>query len=355
LKHGEYDIRHARPEHRDDIVRVLGHLLDGNHATREAYFRWKYEQNPHADELLGIVALRRGRVAGFRGYAASRWRADDDDPLTVLTPGDTCVHPEHRHKKLSVAMGRLALADYATRYPLLLNLSCTRTSLPGYLRLGFQPVAQKRYLSSYRLTGLAHFLLRAKERRPAAALSIRSDEAAGLVFSRRPRPQEMAELAARQPAPSGRLRLVQDLAWFRWRFADPAGRFVFYFRQRRGTTTGYIALALSPNARRAYIVDHADCDGESCADLLAFCVSERHFDVVSIYEHASESLRAALDRNGFGAGGIVGALEKRVRGNMPLLVRPTNPEPAENDWRVAGRDVRKPESWSIRGICSDST
>ena len=51
----------------------------------------------------------------------------------------------------------------------------------------------------------------------------------------------------------------------------------------------------------------------------------------------------------------MGFLERKIRGNLPLLIRPVTPEPEEKDWFVDGLDMREASNWFIKGICSDST
>ena len=155
------------------MVGLLGQLLGGDKLTNDTYFGWKYEQNPHAEKLLGIVALHEGKVVGFRGYSSARWHTGTGRTMHVLVPGDTCVDAKHRQKGLSVAMGKLAMADYAATYQLFLNLSCTRNSLPGYLRLGFAPLADKVYLSRYGPLGLAWYVMSSKKQLPLTNARIR--------------------------------------------------------------------------------------------------------------------------------------------------------------------------------------
>ena len=59
-----------------------------------------------------------------------------------------------------------------TLSPLLLNLSCTRASLPGYLKLGFAPISEKACLSSYRLAGLFRFLVKSKKQYPISLAGV---------------------------------------------------------------------------------------------------------------------------------------------------------------------------------------
>jgi len=356
LKLQDYRIEHYQPPQRAQVVEVISQLLGGDRTANERYFGWKYEQNPHAEGVMGIVATHRGKVVGFRGYGASLWQSDTGNTLRVLVPGDTCVDIEHRRKGLSVAMGQRAMADFAGGYPLFLNLSCTRNSLPGYLRLGFAPLAEKVYLSRYGLPGLAAYLLSSKKQRPLAAARIRYGQFGDFQVGATPMPEQMASVIERQEPAAGRFQLCQDERYFRWRFSGPTDKFIFYCLSAGGDPVAYLVLSVTPANRRAYVVDHADTDGESAARLLDFVIERRDFSVLSIFSHSiSASLEPALRRAGFHAGGIMGALERRVRGNLPLLVRPVLPGPGEKDWFIEGVDVRHPDNWFIKGICSDST
>jgi hypothetical protein len=356
MKHLDYEIGHYRPELRDGVVRLLGQLRDGDDAANERFFAWKYERNPHAEHPLGIVALHRGRVVGFRGYGPARWHTGQCQPISLLVPGDTCVDANHRQKGLSVAMGQLATADYAAGYRLFLNLSCTRDSLPGYLRLGFAPLADKVYLSRYGSLGLARYLLASKIRRPIRAARIRYGEFGDVTVSAAPLPTPMASVIARQAHAGGRFHLCQEEDFFRWRFAGPSDKFVFYFRRAGDDTVAYLAVAVTAGGHRGYVIDHADSDGESCGRLFEFAAARGDFKVLSVFAHSlGAPLAATLRRNGFHADGIMGALEKRVRGNLPILVRPLRAEPAEADWFIDGQDVREKGNWAIKGVCSDST
>jgi GNAT superfamily N-acetyltransferase len=324
----DYQIERYQPAQRAQVVDIIGHLLGSDRAANERYFAWKYEQNPHADGVMGIVATCRGKVVGFRGYGSSLWQWGAGRTLRVLMPGDTCVDPAHRRKGLSVAMGQLAMTGFSPAYPLFLNLSCTRSSLPGYLRLGFAPLAEKVYLSRYGRPGLAAYLLSSKQRLPLAAAKIRSGQFGSVQVSAVPMPEQMASVVERQEPAAQRFQLCQDESYFRWRFSGPKDKYVFYCLSAGSDPVAYLVLGVTPANRRGYMMDCADTDGESGARLLDFVIQRRDFSVLSVYSHSvGASLEPALRRAGFHVGGILGALERKVRGNMPLLVRPVPPDP----------------------------
>ena len=56
-----YEIIRYRPEFRDQVIELQKHLWSGDTAFNSAYFRWKYETNPYADDIPIYLAVFRPR------------------------------------------------------------------------------------------------------------------------------------------------------------------------------------------------------------------------------------------------------------------------------------------------------
>jgi hypothetical protein len=351
----EADIVHYRPEFKTQVLDLLQTLWGDDPRTNRSYFEWKYEANPYTESPLGIVALQQGRVAGFRGYFAVRFEVPGrNDKILVLCPGDTCVHPECRRQGLSVKMGKLAMREYAGRYASLLNTTCSQDSLPGYLKMGFLPLAGKVYVTQASLLGVARYALSRRQVSPIEAARVRLGSRGKILVSQAPRPEEMSALAAGQGPIEGKIGLVRDATFFRWRFGNPRGKYLFYYRLEDGVAAGYVVLGLSPNNRRGYLLDYAPAGGPAIPEILSTIRSER-FDILSIYGFClDDTLRPVLSRLGLTANSLVRVLEKKLGGELPLLIRPVTESPAEADWFVEGLDMRKIESWSLKPIFSDA-
>jgi GNAT superfamily N-acetyltransferase len=340
-----------------EVAELLAGLNGWPAALNLSYLRWKYEMNPRAPEPLGVEAREGARLVGFRGYFTSQWRIRGrPDRVVVLCPGDTYVLPSHRKKGLSVAMGRTAMESFAGRGRVFLNTSCTLPSLPGYLRMGFAPLASKRFLTKCGVVPLAGYLLTSSRRLPIPDGKISFGRQGDFAVSDCPRPAEMAALAAGAPPGGARIALDCDESFFRWRFSNPLGRYVFYYLMDGESCIGYLVVGLSPNARRAYILDWAPGDSAPVKRLFEFLAGSGHFDLLSILEFSlSADLVTFLRRLGFSAAGPMSRLERWVKGDLPLLVRPSGDASRSESWMLEGLDLRKAESWSIRGICSDAT
>ena len=159
MSNADYRAAPYDSEFKQPVAELLRGLWSDDVAANLAYFKWKYDDNPYTDGPLGIVVVKDGEVAGFRGYFACRFevRGKNED-ISILIPCDTCVSPDHRRQGLSVVMGNLAKELYPEQHPIFLNMTCTHKSLPGYKRLGFLPLKNKVYLNRASMLGTLRFI-----------------------------------------------------------------------------------------------------------------------------------------------------------------------------------------------------
>lgn len=360
---GEFEIVPYRPEFRAEVIDLLRHLWGDDSQANQAYFRWKYEENAWTQSPLAVVALAEGRPVGFRGYFATRFHLPGkSDRIVILCPGDTCVHPDYRQHGLSVAMGKLAMREFAPDYRLFLNLSCNRASLPGYLRMGFLPLADKAYLTWGGLGGLVRYL-RAQHDAPLKAGRTGTGSrgrdlkhsSGRTVASRSPRPEEMAALLAAQTAEEGRLHLFQDEAFYRWRFNNPRKTYRFYYLPGETGLAAFAVVGLSANGRRAYLLDWAGVAAPALREILLAMTAGRQFDLISVYGFAVDRILAeAMTGLGFQVRSLMRNLEKRRAGELPALVRPVQESFGAEDLLVEGLDVRQIANWALKPIASDA-
>jgi len=353
-----YEVGPYRREHLEGVVELMRYLWGDDLTMNASYFNWKYEQNPHSKAPTGIVALSEGELVGFRGFLPTLWRTPAGEQLSLLSPCDTCVHPNHRRRGLSVKMGAAAMEEYRSHYDFFLSLSCSRSSLPGYLRMGFHPLADRDYLMRTSIHGLFGSILpsrgglrrawlnRGKSAIEAAPVKAGEGE---IVATKSPDPEGMARLA-KDPDPRA-ITLLRDESFLAWRYRNPRGSYLFYHLYKGSRLSCYIAMRVARN-RRGEIMDYVGepMDLDSLTD---WSLSEGHFEFLSVWRLSTAGY---LDLSGFRGGRLARFLEARTTGGgpLPLLIRPVKVEPDERDWRVEGLDVRKIENWRIHAISSDA-
>jgi len=357
MKHGEYEIASYRPELKLQALEVLKYLYGKNEDDNADYLTWKHYDNPNTEHPLCIVALHKGKVVGFRGYFATRWKVSHSGKgIIVLCPGDTVVNPNHRRKDLSVAMGKMAMKKYMSKYKVFFNFSAGKNSAPGYMKMGFFPVIDKTYMTKYSRFGLIRTILAKKLTTRTGEDRIDFGKFDHVLVSDSPRPNAMSAVVAEQESKENKLVLVRDEDFFRWRFNNKRNKYVFYYHIKNDVVTGYVVIWIREKEWQGRILDYAENDGTAIETILRYAIKKNHFNALSIFRFSLDHhLERVLKGLGYRVNTLERLLNKKRHGEWPLLVRPVSQDFTENDWFIEGLDIRQVDSWDIKEICSDGS
>jgi hypothetical protein len=161
-------------------------------------------------------------------------------------------------KRLSVQMGRASMKEFHPTYRVLLNMTATAPSVPGYLRMGFVPLQVKSRLTRTSLWRLARALFRS---RGSPLGSVEFGEFDDIAVLPNPLLKEMGRVAMDPSSSETRLIPLQDERFFRWYFRAPRDNHVFYYALEDRRVTGYVVLRLGysghPSAHRT-VRPHTD-------------------------------------------------------------------------------------------------
>ena len=372
----EYEIKPFSQKHLAQVVNLLQILWGGNYDANMSYFNWKYNENPYTKHPCGIVALYNGIVVGFRGYFATKWYGGQKNgEIIILSPGDTCVHQDHRRKGLSIAMAHKAMEEYESTYIVFLNLSSNSKSMPGYMKMGFVPLAPKtrvtiynnkksliyisefvpnkvkNYLKSF---GLLRSFLGKKRRFATPNKQEVLWEFNEIIFTDHPKPEGMYNVVSKKKDKS-KIKLIQDMDFFKWRFNNKRNKYLFYYRVKNRLITGYVIVKLSEyNFRDGKILDYAENDAGSIEKILKYILKFKHFDILSIYSYGmSENFLQILKNLPQTKNSVIKKKEIDEKDQLQLLVRPVKKKLFDSDWLIDGVDLKNIENWEIKPICSD--
>jgi GNAT superfamily N-acetyltransferase len=362
-----YEIVRYHAGLRSGVVSLMRHLLVDDLARCDAYFRWKHEENPFVAAPVAYVALHEGRAVGLRAFQGARWQAKDETaPRTILCACDLVVEPAHRGAGLPREIMQIALDGLrADGNRIVLSFSASPVTYRGSLRHEWTLIAPYSMwcIDTAKLRAAERLSARMKDlpmlwRYPAAplrfalhrgfdALDARWRRQAGgssPVLAREPRPEMMAELAAR--APSSGTRHVRDASYYRWRFRNPACEYRFVFRGGP-SPSAFLVLGrsvLMPHADLC-LVDYAAQDDEELAAMIAAVVAAGGYDRLSLWTATlSAGLIERLAAMGFAA-------RDMSRGDPAyrpgMLVREFG-EPEGSEARLAAG------AWDLRMVNSDA-
>ena len=300
-----YDIVPYRAGLRPGVMALLRYLTDGDDAVRDAYFRWKHEENPFVAAPVAYLALHGGRVVGVRAFHGACWRSPEtSDTQRLLCACDLVVEPAHRGQGLHQRIMDAALVALRNEgHRIVLNFSANPVTARASLRTGWRLVAP--YAMWAVETGIARFAYRAAARLAGCPglwrftdaprrLMLRRDFSAiddrwrkrgdggGAVLALEPRPEVMASLAARMPAAG--TSHVRDPAYYRWRFRNPTSEYRFAFWNDRSPT----AFAVLQRPRYGHgndiaMVDYAATDAGDLLAMIGEIVDAGGFDRMSLW------------------------------------------------------------------------
>ena len=350
-----YEIKLYHPEYLPQVIKVLSYLWGENQKQNLSYFQWKYHENPYTDDPLGIVCLYEGKVVGFRGYFATKWKIKEKNAeFYILCPGDTCVDPDHRLKKLSLIMGNRAMEEYKDKYKIFLNFSSTKNSVPGYLKMGFVPLIDKAYINRDNIFVIISYIKTVNKKVGLHEGKISFGEFDEIIVAETPKPKEMSAIVNRQNSHKSKITLSQDEKFFKWRFGNCRRKYIFYYYHKNKMVTGYVVMKVSENNKRGFIVDFSADETVAIEKILEFIIKLKHYDILSIVNYSiNENISWVLKKLQFKGNSLTCLIEKRRDGECPLFLRPVGYDYSESEYFIEDLDIRNIDNWSLKEICSD--
>lgn len=239
---GAYPVRLFRSEDRDSYLdlheTVFGHAGD-------AWFDWKFVDNPYFEHVPVVVAVDGDRVIGAKsgvGFEVAQgglsWRA--------LQPGDTMVHPEYRRQGVYSQMTEFMKRAYDDGPAALFFNYPNHATLPGSLKHGWREVGT--VTTRYRVHNPVEFVGASLGPVSAVAEPVARTVVSGALRVARTRapsddtltvrrhpllPVETLADLYRRSVPD-RLHVVRDETYFDWRFGNPNWHYTAYTVERAG-------------------------------------------------------------------------------------------------------------------------
>jgi GNAT superfamily N-acetyltransferase len=261
MSHGVGDITLTVRRYDDSAAPVVLDLakqvLGERPATRKTpeYWHWKHHQNPFGASY-GLYAWDEaaGRVAALRILLRWRFQTPGGGNVLAVRAVDTATHPEYRRQGLFSMLTRRAIAELGREgVQLIFNTPNRDTSLPGYLKMGWQVVAnwsvQIRPMKPARM--LFHILRRRTQARalPPFGSYFRDGIVTWAAFEAKWRSVLPTFVSTAEEArPAKGFRTPRDLPYLHWRYGQhPHLRYGVYAVEDAKGLAGFAVLR--PNLR----------------------------------------------------------------------------------------------------------
>ncbi|MFC4541774.1 GNAT family N-acetyltransferase [Halosolutus amylolyticus] len=354
----DLDVRPYTTADRDDVLAL--YESSGRRAV-EAWFRWKYEENPYADGVPMVVADRNGEIVGAAPCFSLSFSVDERR-LRVGQPADVEIRPDERDQGLeSQLLGRLETHCRTHDLDLCTTVTSGRDVATrrerGWEPVGTVPTYYRLQRPTAMLGGGERSAQLSRVARPLALVYHRACER----LAERPADvtvHRFADVPVRQfvtladQASPGALHATRDERFYEWRFRNPLWSIDAYLATRRGdpiagVITGtkterdgteltclFEVAPLASTRRRA----------DGLRAILDRVVADRR-DVDLLAASGTAMPGPVLGQCGFVADDS-GPLSRVTSPTMQLTV-PLATDGDGHEWTVAGRAIVDPSNWSL--------
>ncbi|WP_254279426.1 GNAT family N-acetyltransferase [Haloarcula marina] len=351
-----YTIRWYEPGDREGFMALHDRIWPG---FPDDWFDWKFADNPYLDEAPVVVAEYDGEIVGARPNLAFQMRAGDTHHV-ALQSGDTMVDADHRRKGLFSRMSQHLFEGYADGPPkFTFNVPNMKTT-GGMVKQGFEIAGE--HTTYHRVQDPATYAGRdnrlARTLGKAAATGYLGTRRRGLDVPSEVTVTRHADIPSRRLAdlyrrrPPNEIHAFRDEQFFEYRFGNPRWEYTAYTARLGGRPVAGVVTATqetnSWDSAYSYTVtkvaDVVPLVGDDERDRALPALLERvladNADSAVVSVRGESIPQSTLAKFGFHS-------DQR----LPLrpLATPTrmvvSPIPLDDDWRVAGRDIRDLSNW----------
>jgi len=345
-----YDIRWFREADREGFMDLHRETFpDGS----EAWFQWKFLDNPYLPETPIVVTEHDGDIVGARPNMAFQMRAGDTYH-TALQSCDTMVHEDHRRQGLFSRMSERLFADYADGEPAFTFNNPNPLTTGGLRKLGCEIAGE--HTTYYRVQNPAAYA--SVDSRLAETAAARAADAylTARTVSFDPPPEvsvtrhtdvpagTLASLYRRRPPTE--IHALRDEQFFRYRFGNPNWAYTAYTASLGDRPVAGLVAGTGEKAAHTVtnVVDVVPLVGGEERDRALPALLDR-----VVADHADADVVAV--RGESVPHDLLTALGFHSDQRLPLapVATPTrlvvSPIPPDGDWRIAGRDIRDLSNW----------
>ena len=342
----DFIFRKYKQEDKEQVLALLGNALwHFPYEERLAYFNWKYEQNPYTGSPLGFVCVDGDKVIAFRGYMLQPISIKDKVYYNAAL-ADTVTDSSYRRMGLFSRITKFSIEELEKDASIIAstNSSSGGPTLNGYLKLGWQPLVERKNLFSFSWRSLF----------PKKDVSTECSTDKGtyrICMSTDCRAVEM-ELLAQNKISKQHFSVHANEEYIKWRFSNPHSDFLFFYYYEKDRLCAYVVVKLIGN-RKYDVVDFQFEKEKQLRRLITYM--HRWLHPLFIL-HWTVNQNAAINKSPWKYNFIsLHFILKRIaKFNVPpFLIRTAKSQQQEQDWIVEGVDMRDNLNWDLHKIVAD--
>jgi hypothetical protein len=302
---------------------------------REAYFTWKYINNPCTEKSSVFVALNSaGEIIGCIGFFVMKYQKNNKK-IVVSSYSDASVADAYRGQNIFKNLTLFSMKELQEITDLYLTTSNNSwTSTNTFIKIGSEPLANKNVFYKFNT-----FALVFKKKSLRIELSNKFNRIAFTSFYEKHHDPD-------------KIKIPPNLELWEWRYSNPISKYKFVYLWNNDDLIGFLSY-YKINKYRAFVLD---CYFDDLNDLKYALNEMRRIDTIYLSQlwtisKSKDQLSLLIKQGFFGLDKISNWLKKEPL--PPVLIRPGANELTSEDWLIDGQRITEPTNWNINLICSD--
>lgn len=333
------------PTYKPGVIKLLtGMWSEFGNTGRYELFKWRYEDNPYEKPII-FLALDKQVVIGFRAFISQVFIKEDKE-FIVFSPSDTIIHHEYRRKGLISALNEKCLEElnsiYKNKNVILLNTSTSKPSMPVYLKQNWQKSNGLRRFY-FKFSMLNFLKIRSDKHARSESIDLNTDDYKIEVTPK----VKSGELSFFNTKIRNQYRWtnIRDNNFFNWRYGFQPEKYNYVYCYYEKEILGY--LIVKHLTKYKSTIDQFEAINNTVFKLMIKAALGK-LKIVQLRSYAFlPEEKMLLKKSGFIAEPDY-ILKKLGRLRFPVLVRPMNQYPEDNDFIIDGHDIRDIKNWHLQ-------
>lgn len=345
----EFKFQLYAPEYRKQTIALLGLLWKKvKPESHDAFFKWKYEDNPYSESPLIMICIAEEKVVGALGHMIQRLMINGT-PHNICIPVDGIVHPDYRMYGIYSKMLREGVKDilalneiYDLKF--FFNASSNAASAPGLVKYGWKSLSPRTYYDKF---SFINMLFRPKRKYLSQDVSLdfsHRNLQYRLEITSEVRIKDMEIILSNRV---DKIFVIHDLEFFNWKYSLNKENYRFVYLYSGLNPAAYMVLNCG-SSKQSSIEEYGFTDYKSLQLLITKTMQSLRLGILRLFVATipKEEI-STLHKSGFirESRVLLRLLKQKVR--TPVYIKTIDGKGSDQDYSLNGINCLDGNNWRL--------
>lgn len=336
-------------QYREKVLKLLQKLWHNvNPENYDAYFRWKYEDNPYTRFPLIIICIAGEEVVGALGHMIQSIMVGGARH-SICVPVDGIVHQDYRmygiySRMLKEGYKQIQMLGNAYDLKFFFNASSNAASAPGLVKSGWNALSPRSFYNKF---SLGNILMRRKAKflpKNVAFEFLCERSTCKLDITPELRMRDIETILA---ARADKIFMVHDLKYFSWKYSYNNDNYRYVYLYKAQLPVAYMVLNCGSSFQSS-IEEYGSTDPSSLSLLITKTSKLLSLRILRLFiATISQDEKKTLNRAGLFEESklLLKVFKKKTR--TPVYIKNIHGDGSDSDYSVNGVNCLDGNNWRL--------